>query len=398
MTEYDNAPRPPQSYLTDAEWNAICVYFGGNGRGTCQPEDLKRSGDVVKQLQELANKYKSCTKKGICYLCGTSNRIAAWGICQACYSSLRNRKLRTGELMRPMHLNQQETDGSERSCLCCGKQEYYAQGLCRNCYAAYRYSKIKMSVTQFAVCRRAALQLRGELPLTESTGSEYVPAPRTTPPVRAEKAAEICIQKIPAGDKELLRVLLESAAAQKGLAAEVEISKAAYAEARDIPAEEKEIRRDIGKILNENVVWLPAEGDGVSRSFRWLQGAQIKRNSVVLSLNEWLRGSSFAQAVVSAEKPLETKSKYSARMYAYCLEHRPEYRIREQNGQPYTVTLRQLTKALDCPLVTWTDIKRYVLDKAKDDLNGKSDVTFDYEICEKKGKRVVAIALKIEYC
>lgn len=300
--------------------------------------------------------------------------------------------------MRPMHLNQQETDGSERSCLCCGKQEYYAQGLCRNCYAAYRYSKIKMSVTQFAACRRAALQLRGELPLTESTGSEYAPAPRTTPPVRAEKAAEICIQKIPAGDKELLRVLLESAAAQKGLAAEVEISKTAYAEARGIPAEEKAIRRDITKILNENVVWLPAEENSMSCSFRWLQGAQIKRNSVVLSLNEWLRGSAFAQAVVSAEKPLETKSKYSARMYAYCLEHRPEYRIREQNGQPYTVTLRQLTKALDCPLVTWTDIKRYVLDKAKDDLNGKSDVTFDYEICEKKGKRVVAIALKIEYC
>ena len=99
MTEYDNAPRPPQSYLTDAEWNEICTYFGGDGRGTCQPEDLKRSGDVVKQLQELANKYKSCTKKGICYLCGTSNRIVAWGICQACYSSLRNMKLRTVELI-----------------------------------------------------------------------------------------------------------------------------------------------------------------------------------------------------------------------------------------------------------------------------------------------------------
>ena len=378
-------------------WNEICTYFGGNGRGTCQPEDLKRSGDVVKQLQELANKYKSCTKKGICYLCGTSNRIVAWGICQACYSSLRNRKLRTGELMR-QRLNPQEEDGSEKRCLCCGKQEYFAQDLCRNCYAAYRRSKIKMSVTQFAACRRAALQLRGELPLTESTGSEYAPVPQTALPVRAEKAAEICIQKIPAGDKELLRVLLESAAAQKGLAAEVEISKTAYAEARGIPAEEKAIRRDITKILNENVVWLPAEENSMSCSFRWLQGAQIKRNSVVLSLNEWLRGSAFAQAVVSAEKPLETKSKYSARMYAYCLEHRPEYRIREQNGQPYTVTLRQLTKALDCPLVMWTDIKRYVLDKAKDDLNGKSDVTFDYEICEKKGKRVVAIALKIEYC
>lgn len=397
MTEYDNAPRLPQSYLTDAEWNEICTYFGGNGRGTCQPEDLKRSGDVVKQLQELANKYKSCTKKGICYLCGTSSRIVAWGICQACYSSLRNRKLRTGELMR-QRLNPQEEDGSEKRCLCCGKQEYFAQDLCRNCYAAYRRSKIKMSVTQFAACRRAALQLRGELPLTESTGSEYAPVPQTALPVRAEKAAEICIQKIPAGDKELLRVLLESAAAQKGLAAEVEISKTAYAEARGIPAEEKAIRRDITKILNENVVWLPAEENSMSCSFRWLQGAQIKRNSVVLSLNEWLRGSAFAQAVVSAEKPLETKSKYSARMYAYCLEHRPEYRIREQNGQPYTVTLRQLTKALDCPLVMWTDIKRYVLDKAKDDLNGKSDVTFDYEICEKKGKRVVAIALKIEYC
>lgn len=396
MTEYDNAPRPPQSYLTDAEWNEICTYFGGNGRGTCQPEDLKRSGDVVKQLQELANKYKSCTKKGICYLCGTSNRIVAWGICQACYSSLRNRKLRTGELMR-QRLNPQEADDSGQRCLCCGKQEYFAQDLCRNCYAAYLRSKIKMSVAQFAACRRAALQLRGELPLTESTGSEYAPVPRTTPPVRAEKAAEICIQKIPAGDKELLRVLLESAAAQKSLAAEVEIGKAAYAEARGIPAEEKEIRRDIAKILNENVVWLPTEGDGVSRSFRWLQGAQIKRDSIVLSLHEWLRGSSFAQAVVCADKPLETKSKYSARMYAYCLEHRPEYRIREQNGQPYTVTLKQLTRELDCPLVTWTDIKRYVLDKARNDLNGKSDVAFDYEICEKKGKRVVAIALKIEY-
>lgn len=76
MTEYDNAPRPPQSYLTDAEWNAICVYFGGNGRGTCQPEDLKRSGDVVKQLQELANKYKSCTKK--------RNLLFVWHVKQDC--------------------------------------------------------------------------------------------------------------------------------------------------------------------------------------------------------------------------------------------------------------------------------------------------------------------------
>ena len=160
-------------------------------------------------------------------MCGTSNRIAAWGICQACYSSLRNRKLRTGELMRPMHLNQQETDGSERSCLCCGKQEYYAQGLCRNCYAAYRYSKIKMSVTQFAACRRAALQLRGELPLTESTGSEYAPAPSDDTTGQSGKGGRNLHTENPGRRQGTASCSAGKCSSPKGLAAEVEISKTA---------------------------------------------------------------------------------------------------------------------------------------------------------------------------
>lgn len=79
------------------------------------------------------------------------------------------------------------------------------------------------------------------------------------------------------------------------------------------------------------------------------------------------------------------------------MEHRQDYELRTQNAQPYVVDLKQLTTELDCPLTTWTDIKRYVLEKAKDDLNGKSNVNIDYSIFQKERKRVVKIALRMDF-
>lgn len=392
------ASKPPQSYLTDTEWKSLCAYYGEDGTGECSASDLKPDSQLMKQLQELEDKYQYCAKKGVCYMCGHAGGFASKNLCPACYMFLRRGRLRTAEKMK---LRSDKVEGAVSSlraeeCVCCNRRSIYARNMCRNCYAAYRRKRFAMTLDEYILQRRVVMQWYGRSARVDSgTVSLQTPSSKLQP--KTESLVEICNKKISADDKELFRVLLDRMSNQKSRTSTVEIYKADYAKAKKIKEDDGVILKSLGKLLSENVAWLPTEGNASLLSFRWLESAQIRGDTIVLALNPLLCSKAFAQAAVCADRPLEIKSKYSARMYAYCMEHRKDYELRTQNAQPYVVDLKQLTTELDCPLTTWTDIKRYVLEKAKDDLNGKSNVNIDYSIFQKERKRVVKIALRMDF-
>ena len=51
---------------------------------------------------------------------------------------------------------------------------------------------------------------------------------------------------------------------------------------------------------------------------------------------------------------------------------------------------------MDCNATNWAHVRRTVLDKAKSEINGHTDIYFDYEVYEKDRQRVIAIAVTIE--
>ena len=51
---------------------------------------------------------------------------------------------------------------------------------------------------------------------------------------------------------------------------------------------------------------------------------------------------------------------------------------------------------MDCNAANWAHVRRTVLDKAKSEINGHTDIYFDYEVYEKDRQRVIAIAVTIE--
>ena len=55
-----------------------------------------------------------------------------------------------------------------------------------------------------------------------------------------------------------------------------------------------------------------------------------------------------------------------------------------------------LKKQVDCNAANWAHVRRTVLDKAKSEINGHTDIYFDYEVYEKDRQRVIAIAVTIE--
>ena len=65
-------------------------------------------------------------------------------------------------------------------------------------------------------------------------------------------------------------------------------------------------------------------------------------------------------------------------------------------GEPLVWNIETLKKQVDCNATNWAHVRRTVLDKAKSEINGHTDIYFDYEVYEKDRQRVIAVAVTIE--
>lgn len=68
----------------------------------------------------------------------------------------------------------------------------------------------------------------------------------------------------------------------------------------------------------------------------------------------------------------------------------------KEKGEPLVWNIETLKKQVDCNAANWAHVRRTVLDKAKSEINGHTDIYFDYEVYEKDRQRVIAIAVTIE--
>ena len=93
---------------------------------------------------------------------------------------------------------------------------------------------------------------------------------------------------------------------------------------------------------------------------------------------------------------LPMKSQYSLKIYELCKSYQNLYLTKKQKGEPLVWNIETLKKQVDCNATNWAHVRRTVLDKAKSEINGHTDIYFDYEVYEKDRQRVIAVAVTIE--
>ena len=157
-----------------------------------------------------------------------------------------------------------------------------------------------------------------------------------------------------------------------------------------------ELRSQI-KAIADKSMWLRLEDGSGTALVRWIESPVIRENAGVieLRLSEALRPyllnlkSNFTQ--YDLIYTLHFKSKYSIRLYELvCSIH-----FRELDEYKRRFSLDELRRLLDCETYTeYKNFRRFVLEKAIDEINDWSDKTLSY--CPlKKGRFVIGIELTI---
>ena len=74
-----------------------------------------------------------------------------------------------------------------------------------------------------------------------------------------------------------------------------------------------------------------------------------------------------------------------------CAELPEPVHHQKEKGEPLVWNIETLKKQVDCNAANWAHVRRTVLDKAKSEINGHTDIYFDYEVYEK----IVSASLRL---
>ena len=163
-----------------------------------------------------------------------------------------------------------------------------------------------------------------------------------------------------------------------------------------------QVRNNIDAIANAKVQWIRLAGTQKITMFRWLSGATIDEGTgkIVLTLDQALKPHLIQlkefYTTMNITYTLPMKSQYSLKIYELCKSYQNLYLTKKQKGEPLVWNLETLKKQVDCNATNWAHVRRTVLDKAKSEINGHTDIYFDYEVYEKDRQRVIAVAVTIE--
>lgn len=163
-----------------------------------------------------------------------------------------------------------------------------------------------------------------------------------------------------------------------------------------------QVRNNIDAIANAKVQWIRLAGTQKITMFRWLSGATIDEGTgkIVLTLDQALKPHLIQlkefYTTMNITYTLPMKSQYSLKIYELCKSYQNLYLTKKQKGQPLVWNIETLKKQVDCNATNWAHVRRTVLDKAKSEINGHTDIYFDYEVYEKDRQRVIAVAVTIE--
>lgn len=163
-----------------------------------------------------------------------------------------------------------------------------------------------------------------------------------------------------------------------------------------------QVRNNIDAIANAKVQWIRLAGTQKITMFRWLSGATIDEGTgkIVLTLDQALKPHLIQlkefYTTMNITYTLPMKSQYSLKIYELCKSYQNLYLTKKQKGEPLVWNIETLKKQVDCNATNWAHVRRTVLDKAKSEINGHTDIYFDYEVYEKDRQRVIAVAVTIE--
>ena len=164
----------------------------------------------------------------------------------------------------------------------------------------------------------------------------------------------------------------------------------------------KQVKKNIEDIANAKVQWIRLTGTQKITMFRWLSSATIDEGTgkIVLTLDQSLKPHLIQlkefYTTMNITYTLPMKSQYSIKIYELCKSYQNLYLEKKKKGEPLVWSIETLKKQVDCNASNWAHVRRTVLDKAKSEINGKTDILFDYAVYEKDRQRVIAISVTIE--
>ena len=164
----------------------------------------------------------------------------------------------------------------------------------------------------------------------------------------------------------------------------------------------KQVKKNIEDIANAKVQWIRLAGTQKITMFRWLSSATIDEGTgkIVLTLDQSLKPHLIQlkefYTTMNITYTLPMKSQYSIKIYELCKSYQNLYLEKKKKGEPLVWSIETLKKQVDCNASNWAHVRRTMLDKAKSEINGKTDILFDYAVYEKDRQRVIAISVTIE--
>lgn len=163
----------------------------------------------------------------------------------------------------------------------------------------------------------------------------------------------------------------------------------------------RSVKKALEDLVNIKAEWITQPGTACMETFRWVDKVRINPTTgkihIILDrvLKPYLIQLKSFYTTIPLTFTLPMKSQYSMHMYELLKSYQYSYLKLKQKNKPFVIQIDQLLRQMDAPYKKWTDIRRYILDRAKAEINGHTDIYFDYSVYE-KNRRVVSIAVTIE--
>ena len=164
----------------------------------------------------------------------------------------------------------------------------------------------------------------------------------------------------------------------------------------------KQVRRNIEELANAPVQWIKNSGTTTVETFRWINKVRIdeKKARMTITLDPVLKPHlvqlKTLYTTMDITYTMNMRSTYSIRIYELCKSYQNLYLKKKSDGEVLIWNLNMLYEQLSYTANSWSGFRRFALDKAKSEINGHTDIVFDYEVNEKKGQKVLSLIVTIE--
>ena len=164
----------------------------------------------------------------------------------------------------------------------------------------------------------------------------------------------------------------------------------------------KQVRKNIEELANAPIQWIKNNGTSTVETFRWIDKVRIDegRARMTITLDPVLKPHlvqlKTLYTTMDVTYTMLMRSTYSIRIYELCKSYQSLYLKKKAAGEPLVWNLNMLYEQLSYTANRWSDFRRLALEKAKAEINEKTDIIFNYGVYEKKGQKVLSLVVTID--